>query len=241
VYLSLDASKIVDTIRQLRARIEERFPDAGLAKVAGELERVAEQAAVKAESISRPLIPLRIGIAVLTGIIITALFWIGVAVHVKISAQVDRFTELAQGVDAALNTIILIGGAIFFLFTLEVRLKRNRALKLLHELRALAHIVDMHQLPKDPETIQRPLLRTASSPRRTMTRFELSRYLDYCSEMASLIGKIAALYVQRYDDPIVLTAVDQIEDMTSGLSRKAWQKIMINIQLPEAFPQEREE
>ncbi|TMP99740.1 MAG: hypothetical protein E6L09_08785 [Verrucomicrobia bacterium] len=68
---------------------------------------------------------------------------------------------------------------------------------------------------------------TKSSPRRTMTDFELSRYLDYCSEMLSLIGKVAALYVQRFDDPVALSAVDEIEDLTTGLSRKIWQKIMI--------------
>ena len=115
-----------------------------------------------------------------------------------------------------------------FLFTLEIRLKRNRALKHLHELRSLVHIVDMHQLTKDPESILNRGPRTASSPKRTMTRFELSRYLDYCSEMSSIIGKVAALYVQDYDDPIVLSAVDQIEDLTTSLSRKTWQKIMIN-------------
>ena len=42
-----------------------------------------------------------------------------------------------------------------------------------------------------------------------------------------LIGKVAALYVQRFDDPVALSAVDQIEDLTTGLSRKIWQKIMI--------------
>ena len=111
---------------------------------------------------------------------------------------------------------------------MEVRLKRNRALKLLHELRSIAHIVDMHQLTKDPATITGTATRTPSSPKRSMTRFELSRYLDYCSEMSSLIGKIAALYVQKYDDPVVLSAVDQIEELTTSLSRKTWQKITIN-------------
>jgi hypothetical protein len=57
--------------------------------------------------------------------------------------------------------------------------------------------------------------------------FELGRYLDYCSEMLSLLGKIAALYAQYTTDSAALAAVDQIEDLTSGLSRKIWQKIMM--------------
>jgi hypothetical protein len=229
VYRNLDAEKIVETIRQLRNRIQERFPQAGLGRVAEDLLHVAEKSAVKADAISRPYLPLRFGIGVLVMVSLVMLGWL--FLHLKISTQIDRFSELFQSLDAALNTVLLISGAIFFLFTLEVRTKRNRALKLIHELRALAHIVDMHQLTKDPETIIATGPRTASSPKRSMTRFELSRYLDYCSEMSSLIGKIAALYVQKYDDPVVLSAVDQIEDLTTSLSRKAWQKIMINNQL----------
>ena len=126
-----------------------------------------------------------------------------------------------------MNDIVFVAIAIFFLVTLEGRIKRRRALKAVHELRALAHIIDMHQLTKDPQVITNPGHSTKSSPKRTMTDFELSRYLDYCSEMLSLIGKVAALYVQCFDDPVALSAVDQIEDLTTGLSRKIWQKIMI--------------
>lgn len=233
MYRRLDADKIVETVRALRNRIEERFPGAGLARVAEELVRVSEAAAPNAAAISRPLLPLRIGIGVLVVFFLVIIGWILMNMKIsEISAHVDRLSEFFQGVDAALNTVILIGGAIFFLFRLEARIKRQRALKLLHELRALAHIVDMHQLTKDPESVTGRAPRTASSPKRSMTRIELSRYLDYCSEMAALIGKIAALYVQTYDDPVVLSSVDQIEDLTSSLSRKAWQKIMINQQEP---------
>jgi hypothetical protein len=229
VYRSLDAEKIVETVRALRTRIEERFPGAGLGRVAEELTGIGEKAAANATAIARPLLPLRLGIAALVIIFLTVIVWI--VLRLNISAQVDRFSEFFQGVDAALNTFLLIGGGILFLFTVETRIKRHRALKLLHELRALVHIVDMHQLTKDPASVTGEAPRTASSPKRAMTRFELSRYLDYCSEMASLIGKIAALYVQKFDDPVVLSAVDQIEDLTSSLSRKAWQKIMINNQV----------
>ena len=52
-------------------------------------------------------------------------------------------------------------------------------------------------------------------------------YLDYCSEMLSLIGKLAAQYVQKFDDPVVLAAVNEVEAPTTGLSGKIWQKIMI--------------
>ena len=60
-----------------------------------------------------------------------------------------------------------------------------------------------------------------------MTPFELSRYLDYCTELLSLTGKVASLYVQDFQDPVALDAVNDIENLTTGLSRKIWQKIMI--------------
>jgi hypothetical protein len=87
----------------------------------------------------------------------------------------------------------------------------------------------MHQLTKDPERIvaRVPEQDTASSPQHAMTRFELGRYLDYCTELLSLISKIAALYVQRFDDEVTLGAVNEVESLTSGLSKKIWQKIMI--------------
>ena len=68
---------------------------------------------------------------------------------------------------------------------------------------------------------------TASSPQHRLSPFELSRYLDYCSEALSLISKIAALYVQSFQDPVVLDAVDDMEDLTTGISRKVWQKITL--------------
>ncbi|HRC85075.1 MAG TPA: hypothetical protein PK413_05660, partial [Thermoanaerobaculia bacterium] len=117
--------------------------------------------------------------------------------------------------------------AMLFLGRIEGRVKRRKALAALHELRALAHVVDMHQLTKDPETTANPQLQTASSPSRSLSRFELARYLDYASEMLAILGKVAALYAQHFDDEVVLDTVNEIESLTSNLSRKIWQKLTI--------------
>jgi len=85
----------------------------------------------------------------------------------------------------------------------------------------------MHQLTKDPELLLRPQMGTPSSPTRTFTAFELARYLDYCSEMLSIISKVAALYVQNFDDPVTLAAVNDVEQLTGSLSQKLWLKIDI--------------
>ena len=60
-----------------------------------------------------------------------------------------------------------------------------------------------------------------------MTRFELTRYLDYCSEMLSITAKLAAMYAQESSDHIVLDAVREIQGLGSGMSGEVWQKMIL--------------
>ena len=136
------------------------------------------------------------------------------------------FELIIATLESLINDLVLIGAAIFFLLTLENRMKRSRALKKLNELRALAHVIDMHQLTKDPTAVG-PAGNTEHSPDRTMSNYDLQRYLDYCSEMLSLIGKVAALYSQSLPDDVVVGAANDIESLCTGLSRKIWQKLII--------------
>src|SRR6185436_19795516 len=106
-------------------------------------------------------------------------------------------------------------------------IKRNAALRELHKLRSIIHIVDMHQLTKDPDHLVTPGMETPSSPERKLSRFEMSRYLDYCAELLSLSTKLAALHVQHVNDPVVLEAVSDVEVLAANLANKIWQKIMI--------------
>jgi hypothetical protein len=232
VYRSLNSEKIIQTIGQLRDRITERFPNSGLSKVAEELLSVSKEAVARATWIGRPHLPLRISVAVLILLIVLVL---GSMVRtLSLNTGFSNFSDFIQAMEASFNLIILVGAGIVFLVTVEIRMKRKKALRMLHELRALAHLVDIHQLTKDPERLTSSTVQdTPSSPTRNMNRFQLSRYLDYCSEMLSLIGKIAAIYAQYFDDPVVLEAVDEVEDLTTGLSRKIWQKIMLIHQNPE--------
>ena len=83
------------------------------------------------------------------------------------------------------------------------------------------------ELTKNPDALESDYETTESSPVRRLTAFEMSRYLDYCTEMLSLVGKIAALYCEGFEDDQSLEAVTDLEQMTIGLQRKIWQKIMI--------------
>jgi hypothetical protein len=224
-YLRLDADRIVATAQRLRQRVEQRFPDAGLARVAGELVRVAEAAQQRAAQIARPNRALRAGVFALVALILAGL--VAAAVSLRTPAEPLTLLDFVGALESGINDVVFIGVGVFFLMTAETRLKRHRALPAISELRTIAHLIDMHQLTKDPEWVQPGGAETGFVKRRSLTAFELARYLDYCSEMLSLTGKIAALYAQDLEDGVVLAAVNEVEDLTTGLSRKVWQKLMI--------------
>ena len=55
----------------------------------------------------------------------------------------------------------------------------------------------------------------------------MEHYLEYCSELLSLIGKVAALCAEESQDSLVLTTVSDLETLTTSMSRKVWQKISL--------------
>ena len=226
-YRSLNADRIEATLELLHQRIQERFPNRGLANLCGQLLDVAREDKRKLAWVAQPNIWLRtgVGVAIAVGAVTLIAFAFGLTIMgLEVGKEVSN---VLQGVDAAVNTIALSGAASWFLLNLESRWRRRTVLADLHELRSIAHVVDMHQLTKDPTQLWKGYNSTASSQVHDMTEFELIRYLDYCSEMLSLTGKLAALYMQNMRDPVIIEAVNEIEDLTTSLSRKIWQKIMI--------------
>lgn len=224
-YRELWPERIVETADQLVARIQERFSGSGLHNVAAEVRQVAKEAVVRSKQIRQPNYRLRSGIGCLVAVMACML---AIVIYTKVRPDEDVFKveEFIQTLEAGIGSFVFLGAAILFLATLERRWNRERALAAIRELRALAHIVDMHQLTKDPESTLRGRP-TASSPKRSLTKFELGRYLDYCSELLSLINKIGAIYVQEFPDALALEAVDQLSNLTNGLSRTIWQKLIV--------------
>ena len=224
-YSRLDAALITRTLEETCDRIRERFPESNLRRVAERLLEVSREAADCVAYLRQPNWTLRVAGAVAA---------VALLVHVVLAADLTltapaqmTLSDIVQTIEAGVNDVVFFGIAVFFLTTIEVRVKRRRALAMLHQLRSLAHIVDMHQLTKDPERLMSP---AGTSPRehpQPTTGIDLAKYLDFCSELLSLISKVAALLVQRFNDSIVLAGVNEIEGLTTGLSGKIWQKITI--------------
>ena len=226
MFRTLDSTKIVQSLEQLARRIDERFSGAGLAKVASELTGIARDTSARSAMIAKPAIFTRLLVTLVFLAGVSLLGYVGHLLLSKTKASDDLFGTI-QGIDAGFNIVVLTGATLFFMFSVEERAKRRRALKALHELRSIVHVIDMHQLTKDPSAAAAVTSATPSSPKRTLTPFELTRYLDYCSELLSLTAKVAVLYAQSFPDPVVTQTVNDIERTAASLSQKIWQKIMI--------------
>lgn len=234
-YDRLSDQAVLKTIQRLGDRIEERFPNRNLVGVCRKLERIAARSSREASRIGRPAWGLRLISAI--GFIFTVALLVLLPVLLfggSITIPLDAYAQgsfepftVVQGLEATFNIVALAFFGLLFLTSMETRAKRHRAFKSLHRLRSITHVIDMHQLTKDPTPITRSMPRTKSSPQRELTPAELARYLDYCTEMLSLTGKIAALYAQNSRDSQIIAAASDIEDLTTGLSRKIWQKLII--------------
>jgi hypothetical protein len=218
-FRSLESNKIIHTITELHDRICQRFPRSDLAAVCEELMVVAKETEAKAQAVNAPNYPLRAIILILIGAAGTLIYFVVRAIQLR-PAEVELF-GLFQGLEAGTNLIIFISVAIFFLFSLESRLARTRALSDLNELRSIIHVIDMHQFSKDPSEL------LSADSTEGMTRTDLTRYLGYCSIMLSLGAKLAALYAQKLPDEVVIDAASDLQNVAGGLSLKIWQKISI--------------
>ena len=225
MYRTIRADKVIETAEQLVSRVQARFPGSGLARIAEEIRDVARETDERCRLIRRPNLSLRFGVVLLIALAVALTFF--VVRNVRITETVWDAATFIQVSESLIGDVVFLGAATAFLVTLETRMKRGRALTAINELRALAHIIDMHQLTKDPEMVLAEYVPTAASPARNMTAFELNRYLDYCGEMLALVSKIAALYVQSFPDTEALAAVDEIESLTTGLAQKIWQKLVM--------------
>ena len=156
----------------------ELFPNNGIAQVSRALADLSEKHtdyAAKAASRNWPMQIVSV-LIVLAGLATAG--W-GVWQVLQLFGMDVREIGSVQGLDSVLNIMIVTGAAIWFVLNLETRQRQARVLARLHELRALAHVIDMHQLRKDPTTYYREP--TAHSPNRDLSESNLMAYLDYCA------------------------------------------------------------
>src|ERR1019366_7489522 len=95
----LEAEKIIETVKVLHERIEERFPGSGLGKVVAELQEVAEETVARTRWIQKPHLLLRCVAGVLSlGIIALLAFLVA---HVR-QFNFEDFTNSVQALDSSI-------------------------------------------------------------------------------------------------------------------------------------------
>jgi hypothetical protein len=224
-FRTLQADKIESTIEKLQQRIAERFPGRGICTICADLLVISQQERGRRNQTKRPNVLLRAGVGIVVGTGVAVVGWLVFRIA-TMRLENGAFSAL-QGLDSLVNLLVLGGAAAWFLLNLESRFRREAVLKDLHELRSIAHVIDMHQLTKDPPAVAEGYDPIGSPPGVRMSEADLFRYLDYCSDMLALTGKLAALYMQDVQDPVIIQTVNEIENLTGNLSRKIWQKLMM--------------
>src|SRR5262245_4697882 len=143
----LRADYVIGTLQKLEARIVARFPNAGLTRVCADLVDTARFCARDAARLARPHYLWRfLSLALIAGGV-AAQFGAFSLLHVQYEEPTP--SNLVQGLDSAVNLLILFGGAVWFVLTLEERAKRRRALDAMHRMRSLVDLIDMDSLTKE--------------------------------------------------------------------------------------------
>ena len=224
----LDAPTVIATIDQLGGRIRARFADRGLPKAAAELRSAATEVTELGVHLRGRLRVLR-----WTARAASVLVALGMALVLVVAARDADLSGSVRSVDwvalveSTIQTLVFGGLTLLFLNALPDRLERRHLLRRLHRLRSLAHVIDMHQLTKDPERLRSDFKPTDATVAVDLTRAGMQHYLGYCSELLALVGKVAALCAEDSQDGLILETVSDIENLTNGMSRKIWQKISL--------------
>lgn len=224
----LDAAPVRRTIDRLARRVEARFPGRNINRIAAELDALARDVETGARAgVARVRVARRISRVLIAVVLLAATAAIAFALVDAFESGPEHSFEWLPLIESAINDAVFAAIAIFFLHAVPSRMERGHLLTLLHRLRSLAHIIDMHQLAKDPERLRADFQPTDESLEPGLDRNQMENYLDYCSELLSLVGKVAALCAEETTDPVVLDTVSTIETLTNGISRKIWQKIAL--------------
>lgn len=224
-YRRLNPDLIIETVAKLSDRMEARFGGRGLTRVAQELTAFAREETGRAARIARPRLLLRalVYVFILCGIAVIGYVGWTVRIDILTEPSLDMF----EGVEAFINLLILLVAGIWFLLNLEARWKRHAVLERINQLRSIAHVIDMHQLSKDPMVDLHDGVDSETPPESDLHGYALVRYLDYCADLLAITGKLAAVYLEYVEDPVVISSVNDFESMTGELSRKIWQKVTV--------------
>ncbi|MEA2988408.1 MAG: hypothetical protein QOG83_1119, partial [Alphaproteobacteria bacterium] len=83
-YRTLDAAHIIETLRRLQRRIDERFPASGLAAVCRELVETAKTAQQRSQSIAAPNLGLRAAVCLAVAAAAAGLAYVARSINLQV-------------------------------------------------------------------------------------------------------------------------------------------------------------
>ena len=200
------------------ARIRARFPDRRLGNVAAELgTAVPEIHGGFEESKARRRQVRLVSRVTSVAVVVLASPSSPCALRDAFTRGTEHSFDWVPLVESLINDIVFTAIAVFFLWAMPERLERRTLLDLLHRLRSLAHVVDMHQLDKDPEQARADYVPTAKSRRHRMNAEDAAPLLRLLQRARLPDRKTAALCAERTSDPVVLHTVSEIETLAAQI------------------------
>jgi hypothetical protein len=206
----LDPERIILTADKLAINVEQALPQTTLAGLAKDLAQIARETDQRVKHAARPIYTIRLlSLLAVAGGIAAPLYLLG---HLSAKWEFETVTDLFEAADAGFNLILLLAGALWFLFTLESRIKRNRVLEFIGELREFTHVIDVTQLYYTPDLY-------ASDGQDSPSRFDYT-YLFFCTQMLGVITNLAALYTRSAPSDSIWRAASEVETLANAIATK---------------------
>lgn len=153
----LDVEPVRRTVALLHDRIEARFPQRGLRQACADLLALVDEVGAVSETTQSKVRRARLWSRVLMGLILAATavaMVLGVHDATVSDDRLRTSLDWLPLIETVIADLVYAGVAVFFLYSFPERIRRGRTLALLHQLRSMAHVIDMHQLTKDPEMLR---------------------------------------------------------------------------------------
>ena len=132
--------------------------------------------------------------------------------------EFGNISDLFEAADAGFNMLVGLAGVLWFLVTIDARVKRKQALAHIGELLEFIQIIDVTQLYYTPE-----LYKSNASPDSTRSRFDHT-YLLFCNEMLGVIGNLAPLYTRGNMDDSVWRATSDVIMLANAIQGRLFAK-----------------
>lgn len=212
----LDPARIIETADALAQRVERGLPGSTLAGLAAELATIARDTGRRVQEAKKPIVAIRVASA--TTIVCTLLGLLYFLRNIQSRTEFTSVSEFLGAVDTGFNFLVALAGAMWFLATLEARLKRKVVLDHIQELREFVHVIDATQLYYTPDLY--PQDGDASGHRQ---RFDHT-YLLFCTQMLGVICNLAALYTRGEAGDSIMQSAGSVEMFSAALTSKLYGK-----------------